>query len=246
MMPKSTATIRPSASTKALPGCWSAWKKPSRNTWLKNTAAALPRISVGSWPASIRRSRWSTGMPWIRSRVSTRRPVRSQSTAGVRKVGSSAKFSASSRAAAASMRRSISSRVESAKVLTTSTGLSRRRSGRIRCTRPAIQYSRSRSRAKAASISGRSTLIATSRPSAVTAKWTWAMDAAAAALSSNCLYSSPTGRPSSSSIMRRAAVPSKGGSRSCNAARSLATCSPSRSGRVESIWPSLMKVGPRR
>ena len=33
MMPKSTGTMRPSRSTKMLPPCRSAWKKPSRNTW---------------------------------------------------------------------------------------------------------------------------------------------------------------------------------------------------------------------
>ena len=33
MMPKSTATRRPSASTNRLPGCMSAWKKPSRMAW---------------------------------------------------------------------------------------------------------------------------------------------------------------------------------------------------------------------
>ena len=33
MMPKSTATSLPSASTNRLPGCMSAWKKPSRSAW---------------------------------------------------------------------------------------------------------------------------------------------------------------------------------------------------------------------
>ena len=47
-------------------------------------------------------------MPPTRSRVSTRRAVRCQSTRGTRKPASAAKFSASSDAAAASRRRSIS------------------------------------------------------------------------------------------------------------------------------------------
>ena len=42
MIPKSTATTLPSASTSRLPGCRSAWKKPSRKTWLKKAPAALP------------------------------------------------------------------------------------------------------------------------------------------------------------------------------------------------------------
>ena len=33
MMPKSTATSLPSSSTNRLPGCMSAWKKPSRSAW---------------------------------------------------------------------------------------------------------------------------------------------------------------------------------------------------------------------
>src|SRR5512145_2701439 len=39
MMPKSTAPMRPSTSTSMFPGCWSPWKKPSRNAWLKKIAA---------------------------------------------------------------------------------------------------------------------------------------------------------------------------------------------------------------
>ena len=47
-------------------------------------------------------------MPSIHSMVSTSRPVRSQSTVGTRKPGSSLVFSPSSESAAASSRRSIS------------------------------------------------------------------------------------------------------------------------------------------
>lgn len=42
---KSTGAKRPSRSTNKLPGCISAWKKPSRKTWLKNAAAALRVMS---------------------------------------------------------------------------------------------------------------------------------------------------------------------------------------------------------
>ena len=48
MMPKSTGAIRPSAVTKALPGCMSAWKKPSRNTCKKKISADLTAIRRGS------------------------------------------------------------------------------------------------------------------------------------------------------------------------------------------------------
>ena len=106
----------------------------------------------------------------MRSVVSTVRPVRRQSTCGTRKVGSPVKFSASSDAAAASNRKSISSCTDSAKVITTSTGFSRRSAGCVRSINCASHRNSSRSRAKARAIPGRSTLTATGRPSVVTAK----------------------------------------------------------------------------
>ena len=41
MMPKSTTASAPSASTNTFPGCRSAWKKPSRKTWLKKDAGGV-------------------------------------------------------------------------------------------------------------------------------------------------------------------------------------------------------------
>ena len=64
--------------------------------------------------------------PSIHSIVSTSRVVRSQSIFGHAKLGSSARFSANSEAAAASRRKSISMRTERASVSTTSTRRSRR------------------------------------------------------------------------------------------------------------------------
>ena len=64
-------------------------------------------------------------MPRIRSSVSTRWLVRSQSTLGTLKASSPRKLSASSDAADASIRRSISIRTVSAKIWTTSPGRSR-------------------------------------------------------------------------------------------------------------------------
>ena len=52
MMPKSTTAIAPSASTNMFPGWRSAWKKPSRNTWLKKAAAALRNRSSMRCPAA--------------------------------------------------------------------------------------------------------------------------------------------------------------------------------------------------
>ena len=91
---------------------------------------------------------------------------------------------------------------------------------------------------------GRSTLTATSRPSVVTAKCTWAIEAAATGVSSKLVNNASIGWPSSASMMRRASAPGKAGRWSCNCARSAATCSLKRSARVDRAWPSLMKDGP--
>ena len=91
---------------------------------------------------------------------------------------------------------------------------------------------------------GRSTFTATSRPSVATAKWTWAIDAAATGTSSKLLNSASIGWPSSASMVRRASAPEKAGRWSCRRARSAATLSLKRSARVDSAWPSLMKDGP--
>src|SRR5947207_3422189 len=181
MMPKSTTASAPSLSTNMLPGCRSAWKKPSRNTCLKNAPAALRNKASTSCPAAISAARSSTRMPPMRSVVSTVRPVRSQSIRGTRKLVSPAKFSASSEAAAASKRRSISSCTDCASVSTTSTGFSRRKCGWVRSARRASHKNRSRSRAIARAIPGRNTLTATSAPSVVLAKCNCAIEAAAAA-----------------------------------------------------------------
>ena len=58
---------------------------------------------------------------------------------------------------------------------------------------------------------GRSTLTATSRPSVVTAKCTWAIEAAATGVSSKLVNSASIGWPSSASMMRRASAPGKAG-----------------------------------
>ena len=53
MMPKSTATSRPSASTNRLPGCMSAWKKPSRmRVAQEGLDQRSGRAPTRSWPAA--------------------------------------------------------------------------------------------------------------------------------------------------------------------------------------------------
>ena len=77
------------------------------------------------------------------------------------------------------------------------------------------------------------------RPSLVVARCTWAMEAAAtgAPKQENRLS---TGLPKARAISARAAASEKGGSRSCRCSSARATSSPTMSGRVASIWPSLM------
>ncbi len=129
MMPKSIATMVPAASTKKLPWCMSAWKKPSRSAWRRN-ACISRRASAGrSWPAALRPATSDRRMPSTHSSVSTSRAVSSHSTPGTRKPSSAAVSSAISESAAASSRRSISIATERASVSTTATGLRRRAAG---------------------------------------------------------------------------------------------------------------------
>ena len=51
MMPASTATMRPAASTNRLPGCMSAWKKPSRIAWRRKDWITARPSAARSWPA---------------------------------------------------------------------------------------------------------------------------------------------------------------------------------------------------
>ncbi|MNY68797.1 hypothetical protein D3C86_2066210 [compost metagenome] len=56
-----------SIDTRILPGCMSAWKKPSRNTWVKKISTPSLDSFFRSTPASIRRSVCDTGKPYMRS-----------------------------------------------------------------------------------------------------------------------------------------------------------------------------------
>ena len=108
MMPKSTATSWPASSTNRLPGCMSAWKKPSRRAWRRKLWITL-RPSSGR--SSLRRSSAARSLqrdavdPFQRQHVAGGAiPV----DAGTRKSASSRVFSAISDRAAASSRKSIS------------------------------------------------------------------------------------------------------------------------------------------
>ena len=77
-IPQSMKVIRPSSWTKMLPGCGSAWKKPSsrvcRNTARAPLAMIFCRISSGSDWYGVRARR----RPFTRSIVSTPGVVASQ------------------------------------------------------------------------------------------------------------------------------------------------------------------------
>ena len=183
MMPKSTAISLPSSSTNRLPGCMSAWKKPSRSAWRRKvwiTRARQMLAGRSPWP----RARRGRAAACRRSIPASARPcaVRSQSTAGTRKSGSSLVFSAISESAAASSRRSISIATERRSVSTTSIMRSRRASAERLSAWRAAKVKASRSTRKRRSTPGRSTFTATGlRPSGVatSARCTCAIEAAA-------------------------------------------------------------------
>ena len=202
MMPKSTAAIRPSLSTNRFPGCMSAWKKPSRSAWRRNVCISARPSAGRSSPRASSAARLESGVPSIHSSVSTVRAVRSQSTAGTRKSGSSFVLSRISAMAAASSRRSISIVTERASVSTTSMSRSRRASAEWRSALRAAKYSVSRSDLKRRSMPGRSTFTASVCPSA-SALCTCAIEAAATA-GPNEANSSRSGLPSAAATVASA------------------------------------------
>ena len=194
----------------------------------------------GSNPSAIRRSGSARGTPSIHSIVITSRVVRLQSTTGARTSGSSFEFSTNSDAAAASSRKSISMRTERASVSTTWASRRRRNSGaRLSANRAANAMSE-RSRPKRRSVPARSTLTATGRkPSLVctSARWTWAIEAAATG-SPKLSNSDSIFMPKEASTMATAISRLIGATRSCSRSSSMATLPPTMSGRVERNCPS--------
>ena len=243
-MPKSTAARPPSGRTNMLPGCMSAWKNPWWKTWTKKARADFSSKSLVLCPAARKAVISSTGIPCTRSLVSTRCPVSCQLIVGTLNPSTSFMFSLSSAAAAASKRKSISNLMDSARLRIVSTRRKRRYSGLADSTNLAIHKNRSISRWKAISIFGLRTLTATSRPSRVTAKWTWAIEAAATGISSKLVNNSSICFENSASIVARACAAGNGAKLSCNWERSVENSSPNKSERVDRAWPSLMKLGP--
>ena len=92
---------------------------------------------------------------------------------------------------------------------------------------------------------GRCTLTITCSPVIFSfARCTCPSDAAASASSANSSYTSPSGRPSSSSTICLARLVGNGGTRSCSFSSSVMNGLLRTSTRVENCWPILMNVGP--
>ena len=68
--------------TWMLPGCMSAWKKPSRNTWVKKIVTPSRASFWMSTPASRRRCVWLIGTPCMRSMTITSMVQQSQTISG--------------------------------------------------------------------------------------------------------------------------------------------------------------------
>ena len=241
MMPKSTATSSPASSTNRLPGCMSAWKKPSRRACRKKLwiTARARRLRSNPFASSVARS--ESGVASIHSSVSTSRAVRSQSTAGTRKSGSSLVFSAISESAAASKRRSISIPIERRSVSTTSTSRSLLASAEIFSALRAANVKASRSTLNRRSMPGRNTFTATARepPQVVTAaRCTCAMEAAATGPPKQ-VNRSASGLPNAVSTARSACACANGAILSCSVSSSRAKATPTTSGRVARNWPNL-------
>src|SRR2546426_128865 len=92
---------------------------------------------------------------------------------------------------------------------------------------------------------GRCTLTATCLPFGSVARCTWPIEAAAIGSSSNSAKSWPIVRPRSSSITFSTSEIGNGRTSSCRPRSSAMMSGGSTSGRVESSWPNLTKVGPR-
>ena len=102
-----------------------------------------------------------------------------------------------------------------------------------------------RSVSTASAIPGYWTLTATARPSAVVARWTWPIEAAANASGSNSANASLSGTPSSSRSSFSIALNGSGGTSSRSAASVVRNSSRSDSGiavksTVERTWPTFI------
>ena len=185
------------------------------------------------------------GSPVIRSSVSTVRPVRSQSTRGTRKSGSPAKFSASSEAAAASKRRSISNLTDLGQRLHDLDRLQPAQRG----LQPLAQTGQPQEQVE---IAGKRRgdarpqhldrdLVPVGRPREMDLGDRGGRDRRSRRTMRTALSS---GRANSASISARASLPGTAAAGPAGSPDRAVISSPRRSARVDRSWPSLMKLGP--
>ena len=227
-----------SVLTWMLPGCMSAWKKPSRKTWVKKMVTPSRASCLRSTPASRKRSSWLMGTPFMRSITITSGMQKSQKISGISTRLSPSMLRRSCAALEASRIKSNSSCKYLSNSATTSRGLSRLPSPESLSTQRAMVRIRSRSFSMTLSMPGRKTLTATSRnwPSRVikVAKCTWAIEALATGTRSKLAKISSTGFRKARSMVATATSLEKGGTRSCSLASSSAMSTGSKSRRVDS------------
>ncbi len=175
MMPKSSAMylpkFGPSMATRMLPGCMSAWKKPSRNTWVKKISTPARASFLRSTPLARRRSICADRR--CRACAPSPSPTdvhQSQYTSGTSSSGESAKLRRNCEQLAASRIRSSSSCRCLANSATTSRGFRRLPSAHRRSSSPARASSRAMSWSMTGAMPGRRIFTATSRPP-VAAGW---------------------------------------------------------------------------
>jgi hypothetical protein len=173
----------------------SAWKKPSRNTWVKKISTPARESAFRSTPPARNASIWPIGVPCMRSITITDAEHQSQCTSGTASSGECRKLRRSWAQLAASRIRSSSSSRCLANSATTSRGFRRRPSGHSISIRPAAASSRATSWAMTRPMPGRRIFTATSRPSGRVAKCTCATEALATGSAENAANTSATGLP---------------------------------------------------
>ena len=228
-----------------LPGCGSAWKKPSSSTIFSTMSAPVAASCARSRPAASTAARSVPAMPCRHSCTLSRSLVHSQYTRGTTTSSWPAKLAAMRSALRPSAAKSSSRRSEAENCCTTSAGWYRRRSGARSST---ISASRAISRRSASTVSrmpGRRTFSTTALPSASQARWVWASEAAANGVSSRRSNTASGSAPRSSTSCGRTCANGSAGTAFCSLPSSVVHSGVSRSTRVAMTWPSLTKVGPR-
>ncbi len=230
-----------------LPACTSPWNAPQRTVVRKNARITSCTSGAGSYPRSATWATSSIGTPSKNSMVNTLRPDRSTCGSGTAIKRRSNSFWSRRKCMSerASLRRSISSPIWTRNPSSTCNTLPaiwspvwRTRISRSGCMR-------SRSVATICSMSGRSTLTATTRPSKSRARCTTAMEAVPTGSGSNSAKASRSDSPRSSSTRWRTSGNGTAGPVSRQARNSSATSSPNIPGDDAMICPNFMKVPPR-